>query len=84
MAELELNNQQFEIEANLNGANKRLSIKPDETSDGVAYYNCSLDGSQLSQIRLDEESKWEQIWGDLEQSEVDAIGAAITESIKTP
>ena len=84
MAELELNNRQFEIEATLNGANKQISVKPDETSDGVAYYNCLLDGEQLTQIRLDEENKWEQIWGDLNQNEVDAIGAAITESVETP
>ena len=84
MAELELNNQQFEIEANLNGINEHISIKPDETSDGAVYYNCLLNEEQLTQIRLNEDDKWEQIWGDLDQHDVDIIGAAITESIKTP
>ena len=84
MAELELNNPEFEIQVVLDDTSKILSVKPDETSDGVAYYNCMQDGKQLTQLRLDEEDNWEQIWGDLDQTEVDAIGTAITEFVKTP
>ena len=77
MADLEENNPGFEITTSLNGANKTITIQPDETSDGVEYYIGLTGKDQITQIRLDEDGNWEQLWGDLEPDEVDAIGEAI-------
>lgn len=79
MADLELTNPGFDITVNLDGTSKTITIQPDETSDGVEYYNCKEGDQQLTQIRLEEEGKWEQLWGEASQEEVDAIGEAITQ-----
>jgi len=77
MADLELHNPEFEVTANIDGADKTISVKPDETSDGVEYFICSEAGQKITQIRLDEDNQWEQMWGELSQDAVDAIGEAI-------
>lgn len=77
MADLELHNPEFEITAAINGANQTIQVQPDETSDGVEYFICKLEGQQLTQIRKDEDSKWEQMWGELSQEDVDSIGYKI-------
>jgi hypothetical protein len=79
MADLEINNPEFDIVVNLDGTEKSLRIKPEETSDGVPYYGCYDGDSQVTQIRRDEDNNWDQMWGDLEQEEVEAIGQMITE-----
>lgn len=77
MADLELHNQEFEINVALDGSEQTIRVQPDETSDGVEFYNCFTGEDKITQIRLDEEGTWDQIWGELEQTEVDAIGKAI-------
>lgn len=79
MADLELHNPGFDIEANLDGGSKTIRVQPDETSDGVEYFICSTGDQQITQIRLDEDGNWEQLWGDLSQEDIDAIGERIKE-----
>ena len=77
MGELESNNPEFEVLVNLDGSDQTILIKPEETSDGAEYYNCMLGGKQLSEIREDVKGEWEQLWGNLTQAKVNAIGKAI-------
>lgn len=77
MADLELHNPEFDIVINLDGQSKTITVKPDETSDGVEYFICKSGDEQITQIRLDEDQKWEQLWGELSDEDVAAIGEAI-------
>ncbi|MCX2480048.1 hypothetical protein OQY15_13190 [Pedobacter sp. MC2016-15] len=77
MADLELHNPEFDIVISLGGQSKTITVKPDETSDGVEYYKCKSGDEEITQIRQDEDHKWEQLWGDLSDEEVAAIGEAI-------
>lgn len=77
MADLELHNPEFEITANIEGTDTTITVKPDETSDGVEYFICSAAGQKITQIRLDEDNQWEQMWGELSLEAVNAIGEAI-------
>lgn len=80
MADLELNNPAFEITVQLQAGNQTLRIQPDETSDGVEYFICYAGENKLTQIRLDENSSWEQLWGELSQEDINAIGQSIKEN----
>ncbi|MET3113768.1 hypothetical protein AAKU52_001497 [Pedobacter sp. CG_S7] len=77
MPEFEVHQPEFEIQVNLNGADETLTVKPEETSDGVSFYSCLLHSKPLTQIRWDENGSWEQLWGHLHQPEINIIGAAI-------
>lgn len=79
MADLEINNPEFDITVELDGAGKTIRVKPEETSDGVPYYSCYSGDTQLTQVRLDEDGNWDQMWGELQQADVDAIGKVIKE-----
>jgi len=79
MADLELNNPEFDIVVELDGTSKTVKVQPDETSDGVPFYKCYSGEDLLTQIRLDEDNKWEQMWGELKQEDIDAIGEVIAE-----
>jgi hypothetical protein len=78
MGTTELQSQDFDIEVNLNGKPSTLQVKVEETTDGVAYYECIHSGKSLTQIRKEEDGNWEQIWGDLDQPTVNLIGSAIS------
>lgn len=80
MGDLELHNPEFDIIVNLGGENTKISVNPAETSDGVEYFNCLVGGKQITQIRLDENQKWEQIWGELNDDEVNVIGENIEQN----
>lgn len=80
MADLELHNPEFDITVNLNGTDKTITVKPDETSDGVEYYICKFRDEQITQIRLEEEGEWDQMWGELSEEDVNAIGKAIEQT----
>jgi len=82
MADLELHNPEFDITVNISGEQKTITVQPDETSDGVEYYKCKSGGSEITQLRLDEDNNWEQLWGEISDEEVAAIGEAITQKIK--
>jgi len=77
MADLELHNPEFEITIELNGTNQTIQVQPDETSDGVEYFICKADNEQITQIRKEEKGSWEQLWGKLNQDDIDNIGHAI-------
>jgi len=77
MGELDSQNPEFEIQVNIDGTEKTVLVKPEETSDGVVYYNCMFEGKQLSEIREDVKGEWEQLWGNLTPAKVNAIGKAI-------
>jgi hypothetical protein len=55
---------------------ENLEISPAETTDGVPYYKFDLNGQEI-QLRENEEGKWELLWGDLEDEDVQAIGDKI-------
>ncbi|WP_158796631.1 hypothetical protein [Pedobacter sp. L105] len=76
MADLEENNPGFDISVQLDGENKNITVQPDETSDGVEYFICKVGDDQITQVRFDN-GKWDQLWGELSQEEVDAIGHEI-------
>lgn len=77
MADIELNNPEFDIVVNLGGTSKTVKVKPAETSDGVPYYSCYAGDAQITQVRLDEDGNWEQLWGELPQEDIEAIGELI-------
>jgi len=81
MAELEEHNPGFDITVHLDGENKTITIQPDETSDGIEFYICSLDNHQITQIRFDD-GKWDQLWGELDQEDIDTIGLAVQQKLK--
>ena len=82
MGEIELHQENFEININLGGTDQTIHVSPEETTDGVEYFKCSLAGKNITQIRKEEDGTWEQIWGELDTKTVDAIGKAITAHIR--
>jgi len=82
MADLGTSNPDFKIEVSLNGQQRNLHVKPDETSDGIEYFVVFDDENELTQIRLESEAKWEQMWGELSEEDVNTIGEAITKQTK--
>lgn len=82
MADLGTRNPDFKIEVSLNGQQRQLHVKPDETSDGIEYFIVFDDENELTQIRLESEGKWEQLWGELSEQDVNTIGEAITKQTK--
>lgn len=80
MAEFALHHRKFDIRVNINGTEETLTVSPDETTDGIEFFNCLLKDKKITQIRPDESGKWEQMWGELNQDTVNQIGAAINPS----
>jgi hypothetical protein len=78
MADLEKHNPEFNIEVQIKGQGQSIVVKPQETSDGVEYFLCFKGDEQITQVRKDHGEKWEQMWGELPDDEVDAIGTEIT------
>nr|WP_121273611.1 hypothetical protein [Pedobacter schmidteae] len=81
MATSDLHHQDLEINFNLKGTYQTIQITPEETTDGAAYYNCSVKGKNITQIRKEKEGDWEQIWGELDHQTVNAIGKAISQQL---
>lgn len=79
MADLELNNPEFEITINLSEEQQAILVQPAETSDGVEYYKCSIGAKEITQIRQEDDGSWEQLWGELEQQDIDKIGLVIAQ-----
>ncbi len=67
----------FILNTFIKGTPQVVEIQPNETTDGAAYYSCIADNHMIVQLRLNEHGKWEQIWGDLSQSEINQLGSAI-------
>ena len=70
----------FTVTINNDGYKEQVEIQYAETTDGIPYYICKMDGKE-AQIRKDD--KWEQLWGDLSQDQVDELGKAITQYVET-
>ncbi|WP_157558239.1 hypothetical protein [Niabella aurantiaca] len=73
---METGKEQFSIEATIGGKRTQIQVTPAETTDGVAFYKCTAGSDEITQIRNDE-GFWKQVWGDLSDEEVKAIGAVI-------
>ncbi|MCD2425855.1 hypothetical protein LQ567_23935 [Niabella pedocola] len=73
---METGTKQFAIEVTIDGKRTQLQVTPAETTDGVTFYKCMAGADEITQIRNDE-GIWKQIWGDLSDEEVKAIGAVI-------
>ncbi|WP_300597273.1 hypothetical protein [Niabella sp.] len=73
---METGNKPFSIEATIDGKRTQIQVTPAETTDGVTFYKCTAGSEEITQIRNDE-GFWKQIWGDLSDEEVKAIGAVI-------
>ena len=80
MADLELQNPAFDITVQLAAESRTIHVQPDETSDGVEYFICFADQTKLTQIRLDQDGQWEQLWGELNQQDINIIGQGIKET----
>ncbi|MES2457943.1 MAG: hypothetical protein V4594_20465 [Bacteroidota bacterium] len=57
-----------------------LEVNYKETTDGLPYYECSINGQKV-QLRKDDQ--WELMWGDLPQDHLEQLGAAIDKQITT-
>jgi demethoxyubiquinone hydroxylase (CLK1/Coq7/Cat5 family) len=68
----------FEVYAELGGKKQQLQIKLTETTDGVPYYICLHGDEEIAQIR-EEDGDWKQLWGDLNDAELQHIGKAIAD-----
>jgi hypothetical protein len=73
---MENNKKPFTIEATVNGKSQQVQVATEETTDGVDFYKCSINGTEITQVRKEVEG-WKQIWGDLSQEEVNNIGIVI-------
>lgn len=69
--------EEFDIQVNLTGSDTRMTVKPDETSDGSPYFICDVSGNTVTQLREEADGSWEQLWGKLDHKEVTLIGKAI-------
>lgn len=77
MSQPHVNEEEFEISISLNGSEKRITIKPEQTTDGAEYFTCSESNSNITQIRAEKDGSWEQIWGDLDNLTIQNLGKAI-------
>ncbi|GAA4806691.1 hypothetical protein GCM10023231_39850 [Olivibacter ginsenosidimutans] len=67
----------FIIRAKINGVEQQLTVKTEETTDGVPYFICLQDQEQLTELRKESNGKWVQLWGNLDTLSILAIGKAI-------
>lgn len=82
MKEQESHHKAFDITTSLNGRIVTISIQPEETTDGVEYFNCISNDKNISQIREEKVNNWEQLWGELDPETVNKIGIAIDKELK--
>ncbi|GAB3009273.1 hypothetical protein GCM10027051_07690 [Niabella terrae] len=66
----------FSVEASFNSSQRRLQVQTAETSDGIEFYKCSETDKDLTWLRK-EMDQWKQIWGELNNEAIEAIGTAI-------
>lgn len=69
--------QTINITVNLDNVSHKIEVKQEENSDGAAYYYCELNGKRITQIRKDDKNQWHQLWGNLDDISITAIGEAI-------
>lgn len=73
---MENNGRAFSVQARVEGQMQEVLVLTSETTDGITFYNCRIHGNEITQIRKDEQM-WKQIWGNISQEDVNAIGEAI-------
>lgn len=81
---MESSNNEFYIIARIDKDKKHIKVVELETSDGVPYYSCLIGQDEVSQLRNETYGGWEQLWGDLDQETVTAIGEEITKQVTPP
>ncbi|MCH5599412.1 hypothetical protein [Niabella ginsengisoli] len=74
------NGREFSVQAVVNGQSQEVLVLTSETTDGVTFYNCRIHGNEITQIRKDDQ-EWKQIWGQIPEEDVKAIGEAIEGSL---
>mgnify|MGYP006871067728 CR=1 FL=1 len=77
---MENNGRAFSVQARVEGQMQEVLVLTSETTDGITFYNCRIHGNEITQIRKDEQM-WKQIWGNISQEDVNAIGEAIEGSV---
>ncbi len=70
------NGRAFTIEAKIGGKMQQVQVAASETTDGAAFYICRVADDEITQVRKDEQV-WKQIWGELDEADVQSIGSAI-------
>lgn len=76
----ENNGREFSVMAVIDGREQEVFIVSSETTDGIPFYNCRVNGNEITQLRKDE-GEWKQIWGDASPQDVESIGEAIEGSV---
>lgn len=56
---------------------KLITVKPEETTDGVPLYHCNVGGTSVSQLRQEPSGEWIQLWGELPKETVVQLGRLI-------
>ena len=74
----------FNITAKIDGQEKEIKVTQLETTDGVPYYACHVENSEITQLRNETYGKWEQLWGDLDDKTLQHLGQQIEEKITPP
>ncbi|MBO9618446.1 MAG: hypothetical protein J7539_05360 [Niabella sp.] len=70
------NNDLFTIAVTINGKSQQVEVATAETTDGVTFYKCNINAAEITELRRDE-GRWKQLWGELNNVEIESIGAAI-------
>lgn len=71
-----MNQEPIHLKIRLDGEETQLNAKKEETTDGISFFKIEQQGKLITQIRkIDNE--WEQLWGDLNQQQIDEIGTAL-------
>jgi hypothetical protein len=69
---------EFTIRTRIQGSDdQEVTVRTEETTDGVPYYICSIDGQRVSELRRGSDGAWMQLWGELEGHDIKAVGKAI-------
>ncbi|TKB98699.1 hypothetical protein [Pedobacter cryophilus] len=71
----DLKSNAFSLKVNINNDTKEMIVQPTETTDGVTFYFCEIEGKKISELRKDE--NWQQVWGSLTSYEIKEIGSQI-------
>jgi len=56
---------------------KLVSVRSEETTDGIPIYHCDVAGTAVTQLRQETSGEWTQLWGDLPADTVARLGEAI-------
>ncbi|SEL28834.1 hypothetical protein SAMN05421740_104155 [Parapedobacter koreensis] len=75
---MEKSDELFEVRlADGQFGDRPLTIRPEQTTDGVPIYHCYTKETSISQLRQETSGEWTQLWGDLQPDTVQRLGEAI-------